>query len=98
MTILENLWYGNIAPYVRSVKHGSEYEKMVAAFIDFEGIFTAELSTEGKRAYTEYCKLSDALSDIAECDAFIKGFRLGAGLMLETLSEEKTQLPPLTNG
>ena len=95
MTILENLWHGNITPSVRAVEYGSEYDMLAAASNDFEEIFTAELSAEGKRAYAEFCKLADALTDISECDAFSKGFRLGAALMLEILSEEKTQLPPL---
>ena len=97
MTILENLWHGNITPGVRAVEYGSKYNKLAAASNDLEDIFTTELSAEGKRAYAEYCKLTDALSDISECDAFSKGFRLGVSLILEVLAEEKTQLPQQTD-
>ena len=95
MTILENLWYGNISPVSRSIAPGSEFKKILEAVTANESIFTAELSSEGKRAYTEYEKLADRLTEISECDAFGKGFRLGVRLILETLSEEKTELPPL---
>ncbi|MBD5155440.1 MAG: hypothetical protein HDT15_10375 [Oscillibacter sp.] len=98
MTILENLWFGNIAPADRKLKRGSEAKKLLEAAIANENIFTAELSTEGQRAYIEYSKLISRISEISECDAFGKGFRLGARLMLETLSEENTQMPTIIDG
>lgn len=95
MTIIENLWEGNITPGVRSVAQDSEFQKLGAASVDCEDIFTAELSDEGKQAYEEYCDLIMKQADISERDAFVKGFRLGALLLLELLNEEKTQLPPI---
>ena len=94
MTILENLWYGNIAPYVRAVKHGSEYEKLVEAGSGYEDILLSELSPDGKKAYDEFWKIEDSRVDISECDAFIKGFRLGMKIMLEVL-DNSTQLPQI---
>ena len=94
MTILENLWYGNIAPYVRAVKHGSEYEKLVEAGNGYEDMFVSELSPDGKKAYSEFLKIEDSRVDISECDAFIKGFRLGMKIMLEVL-DNSTQLPQI---
>lgn len=98
MTILENLWFGNIAPVDRSFTRGSEVRKLLEALTANEDIFTAELSTEGQRAYTEYDKLISRISEISECDAFGKGFRLGARLMLEILTEENTQMPTIIDG
>lgn len=98
MTILENLWFGNIAPVDRKLTRGSEVKKILEAVTANEDIFTAELSTEGQRAYTEYGKLLGSISSISECDAFCKGFRLGARIILEILSEEKTQMPTIIDG
>ena len=98
MTILENLWFGNIAPADRKLKRGSEAKKLLEAAIANENIFTAELSAEGQRAYIEYSKLISRISEISECDAFGIGFRLGARLMLETLAEENTQMPTIIDG
>lgn len=98
MTILENLWFGNIAPVDRKLTRGSEVKKILEAVTANEDIFTAELSAEGQRAYTEYDKLISKISEISECDAFGKGFRLGARLMLEILSEENTQMPTIVDG
>lgn len=95
MTILENLWFGNIAPVDRKLTRGGEVKKLLEAVIAYENIFTAELSTEGKRAFDEYDNMVGKISEISKCDAFGKGFRLGVRLILETLSEEKTELPPL---
>lgn len=98
MTILENLWFGNITPVDRKLVRGSEVKKLLEKTTASENIFTAELSAEGQRAYTEYSKLMGDISAISECDAFCKGFRLGARLMIETLSEEKTQMPTIIDG
>lgn len=98
MTILENLWFGNITPVDRKLVRGSEVKKLLEKTTASENIFTAELSAEGQRAYTEYGKLMGDISAISECDALCKGFRLGARLMIETLSEEKTQMPTIIDG
>ena len=95
MTVLENLWYGNIAPGVRRFTPGSEYDKLSSAANAAEEIIMAELSAEGRRAYAEYCKMVDRLSDISECDAFCKGFCLGVRLILE-VERTDTQLPTIT--
>ena len=98
MTILENLWFGNIAPADRKLKRGSEAKRILEAAMAYEDIFTAELSTDGQRAYDKYTDLMGDISSISECDAFGKGFRLGARLMLEILSEENTQMPTIVDG
>lgn len=94
MTILENLWFGNITPSVRAVKHGSEYQKLVETESAYEEIFLSELSAEGKKAYDEFWKVEDSRIDISECDAFIKGFRMGMKIILEVL-DDSTQLPQI---
>lgn len=43
MTILEDLYYGNISPAVRGIRKNSEYDKLVKAFVLIEDKFTAEL-------------------------------------------------------
>jgi len=98
MTVLENLWYGNVSPSVRSLTRGSEVKKQLEALNTNEQIFTAELSVKGQQAFDEYDKLSASISEQSECDAFVKGFRLGARLMLEVLSDEKTQMPTIVDG
>jgi len=98
MTVLENLWYGNIAPSVRRLTRGGEVKKQLDALTANEHIFSAELSAKGQQAFDEYDKLASSISEQSECDAFGKGFRLGARLMLEVLSDEKTQMPTLVDG
>ena len=71
-----------------------EYEKLVKAGSGYEDLFFSELSPDGKKAYDEFWKIEDSRVDISECDAFIKGFRLGMKIMLEVL-DNSTQLPQI---
>jgi len=98
MTVLENLWFGNITPADRRLTRGADVNKQLESLTANEHIFTAELSAKGQQAYTEYSNLAGKISDEFECDAFGKGFRLGARLMLEILSDEKTQMPTIVDG
>jgi len=98
MTILENLWFGNIAPADRRLTRGAEVKKQLENLTANEQIFTAELSVKGQQAFEEYDKLAGEITEQSECDAFGKGFRLGARLMLEVLSDEKTQMPTIVEG
>ncbi len=60
-----------------------------------EDAFRAELSAEGKKAYSAYVDKRLALMEIDNCDMFIKGYRLGVKLLLTVLMEYDTPLPQI---
>ena len=97
MNILEELYCGNIRPSERSIKEGSEYQRLDHQASALEDTFRAELSPEGKKAYAAYVDKRLALMDIDSCDMFIKGYRLGMKFLLAVLTEYDTQLPQITN-
>ena len=96
MTILENLWYGNISPSERTVQKNSEYAKLSKESLACEDRFIQELSVEGRQAYDEHMRIQMALAGIDECDSFICGFRLGARMILEVLGTYDSQLPQIS--
>ena len=96
MLILEKLWNGEITPFEREILEKSEYQKISRRTTELQKAIYKELSAEGKTAFDEYCEKEQQLTDISEQDAFIKGVRIGAKLILDILGEYDSQLPQLT--
>ena len=55
-----------------------------------EDALKAELSPEGKKAWENYMDAIASLHDLAECDRFMEGFRMGAKFMLDIFQPEIT--------
>jgi len=51
MSVLEDLWLGNITPSERGVKKNSEYDKLAKESLKQEEKFIQELSADGRQAY-----------------------------------------------
>ena len=87
MYALEDLWEGKIAPSDRGFQKGSKYEALTEQAHGFMESFRKELSAEGKRAWENYEDLQAELAEISEQDTFIRGFRLGARVILDVIGE-----------
>ena len=95
MNILEALWGGAVRPCERTVKRGSEYDRVRQEASEAYDRFWAMLTPEAKAAYNAYSEVYHHLMSISETDSFIKGFRLGIQLLLAAAYDDDTQLPPL---
>ena len=93
MYILEELWNGNVAPADRVIRTGSEYAQLQKQMVAAEDAFRKELSPEGKAAYDTFCRKQAELSEISECDCFIRGVRIGARLLLDIVADYPSQTP-----
>ena len=87
MSILEELYNGNIAPIERSMKKGSEYYKLCKAVSEKEDKLFEELSCEKKAIYESIAESKLVVESISEEEIFIDGFRLGAQIMLEIINK-----------
>ena len=96
MYILEDLWYGNVAPSERRIRTGSQYEKLQKQLVAVEDALREELSPDGKNAYEEICRKQTEMAQIAECDSFIRGVRIGARLALDIMEDYSSQLPSMS--
>ena len=85
MYVLEDLWKGKITPSERGYRKDSPYAELVRQANETADIFYKELSPVGKKAYDAHSTQESKLADISECDSFIRGFRLGAGMILDVV-------------
>ena len=93
MYILEDLWNGDITPSERVIRTGSQYAQLQKQLVAAEEDFRKELSPEGKAAYDTFCRKQAELSEISECDCFIRGVRIGARLLLDIVADYPSQMP-----
>ena len=93
MYILEDLWNGDITPSERVIRTGSQYAQLQKQLVAAEEDFRKELSPEGKAAYDTFCRKQAKLSEISECDCFIRGVRIGARLLLDIVADYPSQTP-----
>lgn len=90
MTTLENLYYGNIAPYEVRVVKGSEYEKVSKLAIRNDEALVATLTEQQKEIFQKFKESQMELLNLGERDAFIRGFSLGVKMIIEVINGDKT--------
>ncbi|MBR5247098.1 MAG: hypothetical protein IKV25_07005 [Clostridia bacterium] len=84
MTILEDLYYGNIVPADKSFKRGSEYSKLLNLAARNEEKLSATLTKEQKILFEKYKECCMDMYGIAELEAFVSGMKLGVKIIVET--------------
>ncbi len=87
MYVLDELWRGEITPSERGYRKDSHYAELARQANETAGIFYQELSEVGKKAYDAHSTQESKLADISECDSFIRGFRLGARMILDVVGD-----------
>ena len=85
MKILEELWYGNVAPGERSVEKGGRLWHLGRLILQNEEELAPLLSERAKEVLEKLRDNQSELNDLNECEVFVCGFRLGARIMLEVL-------------
>ena len=87
MHILEELYVGSIRPGERTFKQNSQYGRAIKALTDSEERLDATLSKEQKSLLDEYRNAQQDLMVITDCETFVRGFQIGAKIMLDVLTE-----------
>ncbi len=64
MTTLEDLYYGNIAPYERYIRHGSREEKILKLLCRNEENFTKNLSGRQKEIFNKFKDCQSEMCDL----------------------------------
>ena len=85
MKILEELWYGNVTPSERSMDKGSPMWELGRLIVRTEEELSPLLSEKAKEVLEKLMDNQTELHSIRECEVFVRGFRLGARIMLEVL-------------
>ena len=83
MTILENLWYGNIRPVEEFVDGNAEYKSLLRLVGNNREKLEATLSPEQAELFDKFYTAVNEMNSTAEVAAFKYGFKLAVGLLTE---------------
>lgn len=87
MSILEELWYGNIEPAEYDISTSKEYKEMLQLISRNEEKMLATMTDAQKELFTKYADCAREYQTTAESLLFQNSFRLGARIMLEVMRE-----------
>ncbi len=87
MDILEQLWYGNLAPNEQFIQSGGEHHIARIEFEEEKEKLLAGLSPEIQGIFGKLFDRQIKPNAIAERDAFLYGFRLAVQLFTDGLSK-----------
>ena len=82
MSILEELWYGNINPS-EDKEVSDEEKKLVKLMARHQECLTSKLKDKELDEYKKYVKCVDEYASLIECQAFEIGFKLVVRLLTE---------------
>lgn len=86
MNILEELYYGNIFPNEKCAKLNSEVTEQLKLLNRNEEKLTETFSEEQKITFEKYKDCNREIYEICERQSFITGFKLGAKIVIESMT------------
>ena len=84
MKILDELWYGNIAPFEQCSRGDKRFAKMLKLMNQNREELVRSLTDKQKETLEKYEETANEMYSVSERDAFSYGFRLGVRLMVES--------------
>ncbi len=88
MKLIHELALGNLQPMARNFKKDTVYAKLLSEVAERQDKLIATLSPEQKELFDLANEATIDLSVESDCDLFVKGFVLGAQLMMEILTAD----------
>ena len=85
MTVLEDLWYGNIIPWEKFVKDNAELKSLLSLAGKNYDKLTADFTEKQKEMLEKYKDTLCEMNSFTEQAAFKYGFSLGVRLMMESM-------------
>ena len=86
-SVLEELYYGNIRPFADA--NAGVTESHLLYMDEFREKFLDTLTESQREVFFAYESHMSEIASDAECEAFVKGFRLGVRLLVEGIKGEK---------
>lgn len=87
-SLLRQLYDGDIFPAEQSVPQVPEYRELSHKLADEKSHFREPLSNGEQERFDEMWNISSELGKLQSHEDFAQGFRLGARLMIETLTDD----------
>lgn len=91
-SILERLYFGDINPNVANRVTANGYQKDIETFIHHQELLTELLANEEKKLMLEMSDAESSIMATQNISHFVNGFRLGARMMLEVMTDEQNYL------
>ena len=88
MSVLEDLWFDNLVVNDAEIRKGSDAERVLAAMVRSDDALEETLTERQKEQFRNGKDLANQLLTVLEKEAFVRGFKLGARMTAEVLSEE----------
>ena len=83
MSILEELWYGNVHPGEINIKKHSLCKELLALMIRHQDDLLSRLNDEEKEIFEKYADAASEMYSHTNREVFISGFTLGVKIMVE---------------
>ena len=93
MTLLEELWYGNVNPHEAILTENRRYKRLLSLIGRNRDELSETLTDKQQETLEKYDEAMNEMHSLAEVEAFSCGFRLGVWLMIEAgvpLTKETT--------
>ncbi len=85
MTILEDLWYGNVRPTERSIVRGSKLDNLMKLLCQNEDDLMSGFTEKQKESFDKFKDCQSEITDHLETEAFTQGFTIAVKLMVEVM-------------
>ena len=90
MTLLEDLWYGNINPHEAILQNDKQFKNLLSLMGKTRDKLSDTLTEQQKETLEKYDTAINEMHSLAELSAFRYGFSLGVRLMTESISIQLT--------
>lgn len=97
-SFIRELYFGNIAPNVRTFKRESSYAKALQTVSDNEDKLTEMLSGEEKKLFLDYANACSEVLGESSTETFVDGFRIGAQFVFDTFISTENLFSPIAEG
>ena len=88
MNFIQELFYGNLQPNIRTFSKDSAYAKAISIVNQQEESIPKQLDNDLKSQFFAYADAQSELISITAYESFLDGFLLGAGFMRDTFLVE----------
>lgn len=92
MTVLEDLWYGNIRPIETFIDGNMEYKGLLRIVSKNREVLERELSPNELELLEKYSISVNEMNTISETSAFQCGFALGVQIMAECIFKSQNSI------
>lgn len=83
MTLLEDLWYGNVNPHEAILTENRRYKRLLSLMGRNRDELSETLTDKQLETLEKYDEAMNEMHSLAEVEAFSYGFRLSIRLMIE---------------